>query len=257
MSFLNYASLHQITPFQLGLTIYYALLFKLTHGQRDLCIACLNANRYRSELQNIIGMFVAILPYRSQLDPQWSFDELVQHVQEKCLSILEHSHYPLQHILAASHLNQSNVPFLDTTFDFITVSSNVEHFSFNGGSLEQVSLEQSSEVAKFDFMLAFVYNATLDDNKLSFRLTCSRDLFDETTVVTIARRLKHLFEQLFSSNPTIIPIDTCVTPITKLNLILPEEVKETESVVFCRQSNVVNEGESIYLSMNFLLLLLH
>ncbi|CAF4473440.1 unnamed protein product, partial [Adineta steineri] len=44
----------------------------------------------------MIGMFVSTLPYRLQLDSDWSFDELVEHVQKKCLSILEHSHYPLQ-----------------------------------------------------------------------------------------------------------------------------------------------------------------
>ncbi|CAF1587013.1 unnamed protein product, partial [Rotaria sordida] len=65
----------------------------------DLCISCLNANRYKSELQNIIGMFVTTLPYRIQFDPHWSFDDLVKYVQEKCLSILEHSHYPLQMIV--------------------------------------------------------------------------------------------------------------------------------------------------------------
>ncbi len=77
-SFLDYASSHRITPFQLGLATFYAFLFKLTHGQNDLCIACFNANRYRSELQNMIGMFVATLPYRIQVNPYWSFDELVE-----------------------------------------------------------------------------------------------------------------------------------------------------------------------------------
>ena len=125
-SFLNYASSHKVTPFQLGLATIYTFLCRLSHGQSDLCISCLNANRYRTELQNIMGMFVSTLPYRIQLDSHWSFDELVEHVREKCLSILEHSHYPLQHILADFHLNQSSVPFLEILFDFITISSNID-----------------------------------------------------------------------------------------------------------------------------------
>ena len=88
----------------------------------------------RSELQNMIGMFVSTLPYRIQLDSHWSFDELVKHVQEKCLSILEHSHYPLQHILADFHLNQSNVSFLETLFDFITVSFKYRSIIFRGSN---------------------------------------------------------------------------------------------------------------------------
>ncbi|CAF1093076.1 unnamed protein product [Adineta steineri] len=105
-SFLNYASSHHLTLFQLGLSIFYVFLFKLAHDESDLCISSVNANRYRSELVNMIGMFVSTLPYRAELDPRWSFDKAVKYVQEKCLSILEHSHYPLQHILAALHVTQ-------------------------------------------------------------------------------------------------------------------------------------------------------
>ncbi|CAF3986105.1 unnamed protein product, partial [Adineta steineri] len=130
-SFLNYASSHHLTLFQLGLSIFYVFLFKLTHGDTDLCVASINANRYRSELVNMIGMFVSTLPYRVELDPQWSFDEVVKYVQEKCLSILEHSHYPLQHILSDLHLTQSNVSFLEIMFDLITISENVSGLHLN------------------------------------------------------------------------------------------------------------------------------
>ncbi|CAF3690822.1 unnamed protein product, partial [Adineta steineri] len=241
-SFLDYASIHHVTPFQLGLTILYAFLFKLTHGDDDLCISCLNANRYRNELQNLIGMFVSTLPYRAQLSSHWSFDDLVKYVRAKCFSILEHSHYPLQHILAGLHVNQSNISFLETMYDFITISSHSDELSLDGASFKQVSLEQSFEVAKFDFMLTFIYNPLLENNRLSFHLTCSHDLFDEITVRNIGRRLEYCFQQLFSSNQTINRIDTCVTSISKIGLILPEETQEMEDIIFCRQSHVINEG---------------
>ncbi|CAF4183251.1 unnamed protein product, partial [Adineta steineri] len=245
-SFLDYASIHHVTPFQLGLSILYAFLFKLTHGENDLCISCLNANRHKTELQNIIGMFVSTLPYRIQLDSHWSFDKLVEFVREKCLSLLEHSHYPLQHILASLHINQSNISFLETVYDFITISSQSDELSLDGTRFKQVSFEQSSEVAKFDFMLMFVYNPILENNRLSFRLTCSHDLFDEITVTNIGRRLEYCFQQLFSSNRTMNRIDTCFTAISKFNLILPEETEEMEDVMFCRQSHIVNKAPASF-----------
>ncbi|CAF1052208.1 unnamed protein product [Adineta steineri] len=241
-SFLDYASIHHVTPFQLGLGILYAFLFKLSHGENDLCVSCLNANRYRTELQNIMGMFVSTLPYRIQIDPRWSFDDLVKYVREKCLSILEHSHYPLQHILANIHINQSNISFLETMFDFITISSQSDELSLDGASLKQVSLERSFEVAKFEFMLTFIYNPILENKRLSFHLTCSHDLFDEITVTNIGRRLEYCFQQLFSPNETINRIDTCFTSVSKINLILPEESQEMEDIIFCRQLHIVNEG---------------
>ncbi|CAF1513589.1 unnamed protein product, partial [Adineta steineri] len=245
-SFLDYASIHHVTPFQLGLSILYAFLFKLTYGENDLCISCLNANRHKTELQNIMGMFVSTLPYRIQIDRHWSFDELVKYVREECLSILEHSHYPLQHILANLHINQSNISFLEAVYDFITLSSQSDELSLDDASLKQVSFKQSFEVAKFDFMLMFVYNPVLENNRLSFRLTCSHDLFDEITVTNIGRRLEYCFQQLFSLNENTNLTDTCFTSVSKFHLILPEETQEMEHIIFCRQRHIMNEAPTSF-----------
>ncbi|CAF4190364.1 unnamed protein product, partial [Adineta steineri] len=195
---------------------------------------------------NIMGMFVSTLPYRLQLDRHCSFDDLVKYVQEKCLSILEHSHYPLQYILANLHINQSNISFFETVYDFITLSSQSDELSLGEASFKQVSLERSFEVAKFDFMLMFVYNPILENNRLSFRLTCSHDLFDEITVINIGRRLEYCFQQLFSSNETINQIDTGFTFMSKLDLILSGETQEMEDVIFCRQSHIMNEAPASF-----------
>ncbi|CAF1321659.1 unnamed protein product [Adineta steineri] len=168
----------------------------MTHGQTDLCISCLNANRYRSELQDVIGMFVSTLPYRMQLDSYWSFDELVKHVREKCLTILEHSHYPLQHILADHHLNQSNASFLETMFDFVTTSDVEDDLYLSDSNLKQVFLGESYNVAKFDFSLTFIHKPTATNGRLSCYFECSRDLFNSNSLETIARRFEYL-EQVF------------------------------------------------------------
>ncbi|CAF3876789.1 unnamed protein product, partial [Adineta steineri] len=230
-SFLNYVSSHHLTFF----------LFKLSYGDTDLCISSINANQYRSELVNMIGMFVSTLPYRVELGRYWSFDEVVKYVQEKCLSILEHSHYPLQHILSDLHVSQSNVSFLEIMFDFITISEDNNDFCLNGVKLEQVSLIESYEMAKFDFSLNFIYNSSLDDNHLSCSFVCSSDLFDETTVTVISQRFQHVLEQLFSWKASTNCVDLCYTSISKVDLILPVEVNELKNISFCRQSSVSNE----------------
>ena len=199
----------------------------------------------------MIGMFVATLPYRVEVDSHWSFDELVKHVREKCLAILEHSHYPLQHILADFHHEQSNVSFLEIVFDFITVSSNIDQLSFDGASLEQKSLDESSEVAKFNFMLTFFYNPASTDAKLACRFVCSRDLFEHATVGRIAQRFQHLFSQLFSSNSSVTQGYQCTKPISKLSLILPEETEEMQGVVFHRLMDLGTEG--MFISFGYIL----
>ncbi|CAF1544660.1 unnamed protein product, partial [Adineta steineri] len=246
ISFLNYASSHHLTPFQLGLSIFYVFLFKLTHNQTDLCISSINANRYRSELVDMIGMFVSTLPYRVELDPHWSFDEVVRYVQEKCLSILEHSHYPLQHILTDFHVNQSNASFIETMFDFINISNEGNDLCLNSVNLQQVLLNESYEIAKFDFSLNFIYNSSSDYNQLSCSFVCSSGLFDETTISQIAQRFQYMFEKLFQTQSSNIPVMHLSSSISKLSLILPDEAEEMKLVVFHRLENIVNEAPASF-----------
>jgi hypothetical protein len=190
----------------------------------------------------MIGMFVATLPYHIQFDSRWSFDDLVKHVREKCLSILEHSHYSLQHILADVQLNQLNVSFLETMFDFMTVSSDVDSFSLNGASLEQMSIEQSYEVAKFDFSMTFEYSPMCDNNQLSCVLICSQDIFDKTSVALLSRRFEYFVNQIFQSSSSPSLMNDCMMSIKKLSIILPEEVAELEATIFRRLENTIKEG---------------
>jgi hypothetical protein len=187
-------------------------------------------------------MFVATLPYRIQLDSQWSFNQLVQHVREKCLSILEHSHYPLQHILADFQLNQSNVSFLETVFDFITVSSYVGSFSLNDASLDQIPIEESHQVAKFNFSITFAYNPTSDDNQLSCYLTCSQDIFNKTTVALISQQFEYFFDQVFQTSLSVSQINDRVISINKLSVTLLDKSGEMETIIFHRLKDIVKEG---------------
>ena len=71
---------HQITYHfkHLALATYYAFLFKLTNGERDLCIGMNINNRYHDELKSIIGLFENIIPLRCQLDPHFIFSSTDQ-----------------------------------------------------------------------------------------------------------------------------------------------------------------------------------
>jgi hypothetical protein len=67
----------------------------------------------------------------------------------------------------------------------------------------------------------------------------------------MVQRLEHFCEQLFVIHPSTSERDTCQMPISQLNLILPEEVKEVEEIVFRRQTNLVNEGKChVHLSID-------
>jgi hypothetical protein len=77
------------------------------------------------------------------------------------LAILEHSHYPLQHILLDSHHQHANASFLETVFDFITLIPDMNRLILDGTQLQPISSYQINHMAKFDFMFSFIYDHQL------------------------------------------------------------------------------------------------
>ena len=125
--FLAHSSSNDIAPIHAALACYYVLLLKLTNGERDLCIGMNTDGRYKKELMSVIGMFVNAIPLRCQLDPHWSFHQLMKQVQEIMTSSMKYSYFPLQRILA-QHPNASLPTFLDTSFVFLTnENENIDH----------------------------------------------------------------------------------------------------------------------------------
>ena len=120
--FLAYASSNKIKLEHLALACYYGFLFKLTNGERDLCIGMNTNVRYREERMSMIGMFENVIPMRCQLDSHRSFHQLIEYVREIMTTSLEHSYFPLQRILAR-YPSVSKSSFLNTFFR-ISIESN-------------------------------------------------------------------------------------------------------------------------------------
>jgi non-ribosomal peptide synthetase component F len=244
-AFLGYASGHGVTPFQLGLATFYVFLFKLSNNESDLCTSCIHANRYRAELADLIGMFVATLPHRIQLDSNVSFDELVKRVGSQFFSIIEHTYYPLQRILADSDHKQPSAGFLQILFDFITHSNEVDLVSMSNTQFVPVSLERMENVVKFDLKLLFFYDPAVG-KPISCSLICSRDVFDLTTVEKLATQFHHILLQLFAGRKTTTSFNDQVRePISQLSLILPENSQVLQRTTFHRLSNIDKQGMSV------------
>jgi hypothetical protein len=219
--FLAYASSNKITLEYLALTCYYTFLFKLSNGERDLCIGMNTHGRYKEEWMSVIGMFINAIPLRCQLDPYQSFHQLTEHVQEILISSLKYSYFPLQRILA-QHPNVSKPAFLDTSFIFCSVEG--EHIEAEvrigrGRLLSMpisIKMNENEIMNKFDFALAI--QCDLSNNQLSCTMNASLDLFDATTVDKIAQQFHSMLEQLFKTTDVQMS-----KPIYELSLILSDE----------------------------------
>ncbi|CAF1523936.1 unnamed protein product [Adineta steineri] len=219
--FLIHASSNNISLEQLALATYYVFLFKLTNGEKDLCIGINTHGRYRDELNSIIGMFVNAIPLRCQLDPHLSFHQLTKHVQDNMINYIKYSYFPLQRILN-QHPNISNPVFLDTSFDFVSSMKKDEENEIMIGDSRYSLLPYSIKIggdevmSKFDFILSFQHDLNL--NEFSCTINASVDLFNAETVCIIAQRLQTMLHQQFTSFDC-----TPNKPVHELSIILSNE----------------------------------
>jgi non-ribosomal peptide synthetase component F len=219
--FLFYASSNDITLEYLAFTCYYVFLFKLTNGEKDLCIGMNTHGRYKEDLMSVIGMFVNTIPLRCQLDPDWSFHQLVKQVEKIMISSLEYSYFPLQRILA-QHPNVSKAAFLDIAFVFhcIENQNTGNKVMFGGSRLESMpmsmKISEEETISKFDFALTIQHD--LNTNKLSYTVDASLDLFKVQTVEKITERFHSMLEQLFNIKDVHMN-----ESIYELSLLLPDE----------------------------------
>jgi hypothetical protein len=197
-----YMQTNETTLFQLGLAAFHIFLFKLTL-ETDLCVININANRHRSEVQDIIGFFSNTLPQRVIIDPHATFVQVLHLVKELCFEALAHAYLPYQ--------DMGSLPGIQTLFLAEPVLQEVEVESV-------LLLPQSSKVglkvAKFDLTCSLHHNDRTNSITVSFNASC--DVFDDATVSNMARRFECLLIQLFISASSIV----CT-----LSLQLPHEVE--------------------------------
>lgn len=92
------AKANEVTLFTVYLAVVETLLFKYT-GQRNMIIASPVANRNYKELENQIGYYLNILPLFTPVDPEHSFEELLDHTKLTVLEAFEHQEYPVEKLI--------------------------------------------------------------------------------------------------------------------------------------------------------------
>ncbi|CAF1583625.1 unnamed protein product, partial [Adineta steineri] len=201
-NFLLYASSHNIKHKYLALATYFIFLFKLTNGEKDLCISMNVDNRYRDELKSIIGLFENVIPLRCQLKSRWSFHYLLDSVREIATNSVRYSYFPLQRILN-QYSNISKPVFLDTSFEFLSSMITVGSKLIVIGDSQLCSIpftmniNDNKTINKYDFSLIIQHD--LNTNQLSCTINASVDLFNVQTINKISQRFHSLLNQLFIS----------------------------------------------------------
>ncbi|MCP5107306.1 MAG: amino acid adenylation domain-containing protein, partial [bacterium] len=203
------------TLYMVLFAVFNLFLSKLT-GREDIVVGTPVAGRRHPDLENIIGMFVNILPVRTRTFGPKPFTEFLQAVRDNLFRAFENQDYQYEELLETVDVERdlSRNPLYDTVF----VLQNMESRAVEIPGLTVTPLEYDTRTAKFDLTL----HCTEVGKRLQFRFEYGTRLFEESTV----RRFTGFFKKIISDvleNPGI--------PLSRVEII-PEAEKRRVLVDF-------------------------
>lgn len=89
-----------VTPFQFLLAAFRAFVHRYTQ-EDDLTILMVDGNRPHTELDDVLGFFVNMIPLRCKNDCDTTFDLLLSDIKQTALDALSHSQVPFDTIVDA------------------------------------------------------------------------------------------------------------------------------------------------------------
>ncbi|MEU1236448.1 amino acid adenylation domain-containing protein [Micromonospora aurantiaca] len=195
------------TLFMTLLAAYQVLLARHA-GQDDFAIGASVAGRSAPELENVVGMFINMLPLRADLADDPTFAELLERTRRTVLDGFEHAEVPFAKVVHELGLPRdvSRSPVFQTMF----VLQNYEMGRFRGVSrTDEVTFSWTPmelQATRFDFELHAV--ETVDG--LWGKLVFNTDLFDRATVERMAQRWTALLDAVVAAPDT---------PVSRLPLL--------------------------------------
>jgi amino acid adenylation domain-containing protein len=170
------------------LTAVFNVLLARYSGQTDICIGTPIANRNRAETEALIGFFVNTLVLRTQVNPDSSFDSLLQQVRTTALDAYAHQDVPFEQLVDAlkPERSMSHAPLFQVMLAL--QNAPMDRQDLPGLTLVPVATENAT--AKFDLTLSFVEA----DGQLLGSFEYNTDLFDAATIARMAGHFTHLLE---------------------------------------------------------------
>jgi len=178
----------QATFFMFLVTAFKILLSRYT-GSKDVVVGSALAGRSRPELENLMGMFINILPLRTDLSGRPTFRELLRRVRETCLEAYQHQGMPLEKLVEELNPNRglSRSPFFQVLFN--VVNSSPPTRVVDGLTIEP--MPRLDDTARFDLTLS-----PQTGDGIEVIAAYNRDLFFQDRIVEMLEQYKYLLEQI-------------------------------------------------------------
>ena len=178
-----------VTLFSLYLACYKLLLQRFSR-QHDIVVGVPLRGRQQTELENILGLFINVLPVRTAIKTEESFLGLAQRVHQNCMDAFAHGDVLLESIVAALNLKRddSRTPLYSAMFSYQDVTDRVQTLA----GFEMKQLGVSSDVVHTDQMLWMKRGTQYLEGGVDFR----SDLWDRQSMENFRDCLCAVIRQL-------------------------------------------------------------
>jgi amino acid adenylation domain-containing protein len=194
------------TLFMVSMALFQALLWRYSH-QESILVGTPIAARNHVEVEEMVGLFVNTLVFRTDFTSDLSFRDVIRRVRSFALEAYMHQDVPFEKLVEELVPQRSldTPPLFQVMFIFQNIPKQV--FKIPGLSIKEMNFETG--IAKFDL------SAELwEDTEFHCQFEYNTDLFEHSTM----RRMLGHFERLIQAaleNPDL--------PFAQLPMVSPEE----------------------------------
>jgi amino acid adenylation domain-containing protein len=183
------------TVYMVLLAIFNILLSKYCI-QDDIIVGTGVAGRRHADLQNLIGIFVNMLPMRNYPGEEKCFNEFFQEVKKNAVDAFENQEYQFEELVEKLEIprDPGRNPIFDVEFTLQNTGLAGMDISIPGIRLrpfEAIEIEKT----KFDLVL----QAVEDQEKINLSLSYSTKLFKRSTVEKMSRHYREVLQQVLEN----------------------------------------------------------
>ncbi|MBB5912967.1 amino acid adenylation domain-containing protein/non-ribosomal peptide synthase protein (TIGR01720 family) [Nocardia transvalensis] len=207
------AHAHGATLFMVVHTALAVLLARLS-GTDDVAVGTPVAGRGEAELDDLIGMFVNTVVFRTQVDRAESFAELLTRQRETDLSAYAHADIPFERLVEVLNPPRSTAhhPLFQVGLSF----QNMARTSVELPDLTVRGVDAELDVSQFDLHL--IVGDGYDEHGraagIAGHFTYATDLFDAATVEGFADRLSRILSAVIAD---------AAVPVGDIEILTPAE----------------------------------
>ena len=179
------------------LTIVKTLLYKYT-GQDDIIIGTSMAGREHPDLEEQIGCYLNMVPLRTKLDIQDSFDVLLSKVNENVIQAQENQSVGLDNILTELDvkMDQNRSPLFDV---FIVLRDNSIEKEGEELEIENLKITEKDDVNLGKSQFDLIFNFIESKGELIGELEYNSSLYYKDTICRIVSNLQTLITSVLNN----------------------------------------------------------